>query len=320
MLRATGWMLDDDGTGNDLALFVSRPVVVETDAGETQASFEVSLSRPAPEDFTVSYNTVDGSAVAGEDYMATSGTLSFVEGTDLGGGHGACVRRYQGRADRDSSRWTSRSRRRWQLSRSARRRSSTTTLAARASPRQSQARPRTSRGPTNTSDPNSLSWTVSLDAPASSAVTVGYRLLAGTGRWGRRTVCRTSTDLVLREHHDLCGRRDLEDGRYRIDADNIDEVDEAVVLEVFNPSGAALAGDAPVLRATGWMLDDDGTGNDLALFVSRPGRGGDRRGRDARLPSKSRCRGRRRRTSRSATIPSTARRWRARTTWRPAAR
>ena len=41
------------------------------------------LSRPAPSAFTVSYTTVDGSARAGSDYIATSGTLSFAEGQEF---------------------------------------------------------------------------------------------------------------------------------------------------------------------------------------------------------------------------------------------
>ncbi|HQX06285.1 MAG TPA: Calx-beta domain-containing protein, partial [Zoogloea sp.] len=80
VLRATGWVIDDDGSGNKLALFASRPMVVEGDTGTTQANFEISLSRPAPEAFTVQYTTVDGSARAGEDYTTTTGTLSFVAG------------------------------------------------------------------------------------------------------------------------------------------------------------------------------------------------------------------------------------------------
>ena len=57
----------------------------------------------------------------------------------------------------------------------------------------------------------------------------------------------------------------------RVNADSVAEPDEAVVLEVFSASGgAALAGDATTLRATGWILDDDGSGNKLALFTSRP--------------------------------------------------
>ncbi|TCS49914.1 hemolysin type calcium-binding protein [Primorskyibacter sedentarius] len=53
---------------------------------------------------------------------------------------------------------------------------------------------------------------------------------------------------------------------FRIDADSVDEFDEAAVLEVFSATNAALAGGAPVLRATGWVLDDDGTGTNLAMF------------------------------------------------------
>ena len=43
-------------------------------------SFEVRLSRAAFGVVTVDYATVDGTAVAGEDYTATSGTLTFAAG------------------------------------------------------------------------------------------------------------------------------------------------------------------------------------------------------------------------------------------------
>lgn len=69
-----------DGSVGNLALFVSRPLLAEGDAGARLATFEVSLSRPATSAFTVGYATVDGSATAGEDYEAQSGTLSFVAG------------------------------------------------------------------------------------------------------------------------------------------------------------------------------------------------------------------------------------------------
>ncbi|MEO1689711.1 MAG: Calx-beta domain-containing protein, partial [Pseudomonadota bacterium] len=79
-LKATGWILDNDGTANPLAAFVSRPEILEGDAGQTEAVFEISLSRPALEALTLSYETVDGGAVAGEDYVATSGTIDLVAG------------------------------------------------------------------------------------------------------------------------------------------------------------------------------------------------------------------------------------------------
>ena len=52
---------------------------VEEAAGAT-VDFAVTLSRAASETVTVDYATADGSATAGDDYSATSGTLSFAPG------------------------------------------------------------------------------------------------------------------------------------------------------------------------------------------------------------------------------------------------
>ncbi len=46
--------------------------------------FDISLSFAASDEVTVQYTTSDGSAVAGEDYVATSGTLTFPSGTTRG--------------------------------------------------------------------------------------------------------------------------------------------------------------------------------------------------------------------------------------------
>ena len=83
VLRSESWILDDDGGSNKRALFVSNPDVVEGDGGTRQAVFEVSLSRPATSAFTIDYRTVDGTARAGEDYVATSGRLTFSEGQSI---------------------------------------------------------------------------------------------------------------------------------------------------------------------------------------------------------------------------------------------
>ncbi len=46
----------------------------------TTLSFWVTLSAPATEAVTVSYSTADGTAVAGVDYVATAGTITFAPG------------------------------------------------------------------------------------------------------------------------------------------------------------------------------------------------------------------------------------------------
>ncbi|MEO0467684.1 MAG: Calx-beta domain-containing protein, partial [Pseudomonadota bacterium] len=78
-LTATGVILDNDGTDNDRALFVSDPEIVETDSG-TQAVFEVRISEPSTSTLNFAYTTADGTALAGEDYTAASGTVTFAPG------------------------------------------------------------------------------------------------------------------------------------------------------------------------------------------------------------------------------------------------
>ena len=79
-LRATGIILDDNGAANDLALFVSDPEILEGASGTKTAVFELILSEPADSDITLSYTTADGTAKAGQDYVAKSGTVTFKAG------------------------------------------------------------------------------------------------------------------------------------------------------------------------------------------------------------------------------------------------
>jgi serralysin len=55
--------------------------VTEGDSGTTEATFTVSLSQAATGPVSVDYATADGSALASEDYQATSGSLTFPAGT-----------------------------------------------------------------------------------------------------------------------------------------------------------------------------------------------------------------------------------------------
>jgi hypothetical protein len=48
--------------------------------GETSFTFTVSLTAAYDQDVTVNFATVDGTAIAGLDYVATSGTLAFARG------------------------------------------------------------------------------------------------------------------------------------------------------------------------------------------------------------------------------------------------
>lgn len=54
--------------------------VSEGDAGPAAAAFVINLSSPAPQDIEVTFATRDGTAVAGEDYTAASGTMTIPQG------------------------------------------------------------------------------------------------------------------------------------------------------------------------------------------------------------------------------------------------
>lgn len=54
--------------------------VVEGNAGTTQATFVVALSAASSQTVSFSYATADDSAIAGSDYVATSGAASFAPG------------------------------------------------------------------------------------------------------------------------------------------------------------------------------------------------------------------------------------------------
>lgn len=73
-------IIDDDApTGPTLS--IGDPQLPEGDAGTTEFVFTVTLSEPSDEAVTVDFNTVDGTALAGEDYEEASGTLTFEPGT-----------------------------------------------------------------------------------------------------------------------------------------------------------------------------------------------------------------------------------------------
>src|SRR5262249_14659846 len=72
-----GTILDDDAPP---ALSIGDVAVTEGDSGTTDATFTVSLSAASGKTVTVDYATADGSAAAGDDYTAASGTLTFAPG------------------------------------------------------------------------------------------------------------------------------------------------------------------------------------------------------------------------------------------------
>jgi hypothetical protein len=63
---------------------VGDVAVVEGSSGTRALGFPVSLSRPAATNVTVAFDTEDGSAAAGSDYVAGSGTVTIFAGSVTG--------------------------------------------------------------------------------------------------------------------------------------------------------------------------------------------------------------------------------------------
>jgi len=76
-LKATTSITDDDPLPT---IVVNDSEVTEPTKGTTKLKFEVTLSNPSYQKIQVKYATQDGTALAGEDYVKTQGTLTFNPG------------------------------------------------------------------------------------------------------------------------------------------------------------------------------------------------------------------------------------------------
>ncbi len=76
----TCWRVSGTG-GPTPALSIGDVSVTEGNSGTSTATFTVTLSAAASSAVTVNYATANGTATAGSDYVAASGTLTFAAGT-----------------------------------------------------------------------------------------------------------------------------------------------------------------------------------------------------------------------------------------------
>ncbi|WP_372922549.1 Calx-beta domain-containing protein [Roseovarius sp.] len=84
-----GTILDDDAGGGNLPVVsvLDTEVLVSgsgSSSGRRDVEFTVQLSAPAPGDVTLNFRTLDGTAVAGADYVAREGVLTISAGQTTG--------------------------------------------------------------------------------------------------------------------------------------------------------------------------------------------------------------------------------------------
>ncbi len=263
--RTTAIIQDDDGTGSNRALFVSNPILVEGDSGSKQAVFDITLSEPSTREINLNFSTKDGSATAGEDYTAKSGIVTFLPGqtvasvkVDVSGDNKVEVGEIfslvvqptatitngtaasTGEAtilDDDAGNGTL----------------PVINIEGRSVLESAEGYPR-------------IQYLLTLsEAQLDNEVRVEYRTKADTADTtldfsptkGTVTFAPGETQQIVDVFGEYFG-------------DSLDETDESITLELFNPVNAAFANNETALQGTGIILDDDGTGSDRSLFVSTP--------------------------------------------------
>ncbi len=231
------------GTGtiasDDVSLSIGDAVIAEGSSGITTAIFPVTLSAAVGYEVQVDYDTANGTAAAGGDYIATSGTLVFTPGqttgsievlvigdtrnevdetlhVNLSGASGALLVDAQGAA---------------------------TLTDDDPLPTISVSAPSVGEG----SDGSAvLGFVVSLSAASGRTVTVQYATADGTATAGSDYTAKSGTLTFL------AGATQQTVG-ISLSGDSIPEADETLLLLLSDPTAAVLAAGS----GTGTIIDDD---------------------------------------------------------------
>ncbi|ABN79252.1 Calx-beta domain-containing protein [Cereibacter sphaeroides] len=250
-LVTAGWVIDDDGVGVNRALAVSNPVVTEAAGG--QALFTLTLSEAFTTDRSFTYTTHDGSARAGADYVARTGTVTFLAGQTeatvavnlindgaveagetfglaVTGAHGVPAATGTAEILNDDG----------------------------PVPVISVEGDRVVEG-------SYLTYTIRLSEPATDAVSVDYQFRSGTALLDEDFYSTAPSGTLV-----FAPGETVQTLRIRSYNDSLDEIDESFFLELSEPQGARFGANISTLITTGWVIDNDGVGVNRALAVSNP--------------------------------------------------
>jgi len=260
MVRALGWIEDNDGTVDDRAIAVSDPVIVEGDSGTTTARFTLTVSEAFGASTDIAWSTVNGTATDGSDFTGASGVATFLPGQtsaivniDVTGDNALEVAETFDLVVTPPPNVFSGGRGAV---------GTATILDDDAGVRTISVEDATIEERVAFSS-GLLRFAVTLSEPSAGTVTVGFRTLQGTAsEFMDFTGAINTITFNPGETTQWINIQTL--------SDTLDEVDEFLELELFDPVGAVLAGGGDQIRATGWILDNDGTADDRALQISDP--------------------------------------------------
>ncbi|MCC8429963.1 cellulose binding domain-containing protein [Reyranella aquatilis] len=242
----TGTIINDDVVAPVLpSLSVSDATRVEGNSGTAKLNFTVSLSQAATGPVTVQYGTADGTASAGSDYAAKSGTLTFAAGQtsktvsvnvsgdtaieanetltlNLSGASGATIADGSGIGTITND-----------------------DVAAPALPSLSVSDATRVEGNSGTAK---LNFTVSLSQAATAPVTVQYGTADGTARAGSDYTAKSGTLT-------FAAGQTSKTISVNVSGDTLVETNETLTLNLSGASGATIADGS----GTGTITNDDGT-------------------------------------------------------------
>ncbi|MDP3859664.1 MAG: Calx-beta domain-containing protein [Stagnimonas sp.] len=234
-----GTITDDDATPS---LSIGNATVTEGNSGSATASFTVSLSAASGQTVTVSYATANGTATAGSDYTAKTGTLTFAPGATS---QPVTIAVAGDVADEADETFT--------VTLSAPSNAGIGTGTGTGTIGDDDATPRLSIGNSTVTEGNSgsatASFTVSLSAASGQTVTVSYATANGTATAGADYTAKngmlsfapgvTNQSLAV-----------------SVNGDVVDEADESFTVALSGASNAAIG----TGTGTGTITDDDGAG------------------------------------------------------------
>ena len=267
-ISALGVVRDDDGNNSNLAMFVSSPEIAEGNSGSKKAVFEIHLSQPSDTDLTFSYQTVDGTATAGDDYTAKTGTVTFLAGQTTAAVEVAVKGDKVVEPTESFSLVVTPTN---AIANGAAGSTGIATIMDDDTGKGSLPIASIKRADVTEGDARGgyLVFEVTLSEATANNVTIDYQARPGTA---------TSADfsnlnyLTLRTGTLTIAAGDTTGLIYvqatPNDINDVDEYDESMWLDLYNPTGAVLAGGDKKISAIGIVQDDDGNNSNLSMFVS----------------------------------------------------
>jgi len=227
------------------ALSVGSVSKAEGNGGTSNLAFTVNMSKASATPVTVQYATSNGTASAGQDYTATSGTITFAAGETSKTVNVAVSGDATAEADETFT---------LTLSNASGATIATATATGTITDDDTPPAPPTvSIGNASKSEGNSgtsnMTFTVTLSKAATSAVSVQYATSDGTATVGNDYVSGSGTLT-------FAAGETSKTVNIAVNGDAVNEPDETFVVTLSAPSGVTIAG----ATGTGTITNDDSTG------------------------------------------------------------